>query len=48
MTEDEGPPLDALTILETLDRHGVEFVIIGAWAVEAQGMGRTTPRPLPC
>ena len=43
MTDDEIPPLDATTILETLNRHGVEYLVIGAWAVEAQGIRRTTP-----
>lgn len=43
MTAQEGPPLDASTILEALNRHGVEYVVIGARAVEAQGIGRTRP-----
>ena len=40
---DLGPPLDARTILEALNRHGVDYVVIGAWAVEAQGIVRSNP-----
>ena len=39
----DDPELDAATILDTLNRHGVEYVVIGAWAVEAQGIVRTNP-----
>jgi len=35
--------LDASTILEVLNRHGVNYVVIGAWAVEAQGIRRSEP-----
>lgn len=37
------PALDARTILEALNRHGVDYVVIGAWAVEAQGIVRSNP-----
>lgn len=40
---DEPARLDAATILDTLNEHGVEYVVIGAWAVEAQGIVRTNP-----
>lgn len=40
---DAGPALDARTILETLNRHRVEYVVVGAWAVEAQGIARSNP-----
>ena len=38
-----GPELDAIAILATLNRHQVDYVVIGAWAVEAQGIVRSRP-----
>jgi predicted nucleotidyltransferase len=35
-------PLDAALILQALDRHGVEYVLIGGLAVQAHGHVRTT------
>lgn len=40
---DDSVRLDAATIIDVLNRHGVEFVVIGAWAVEAQGIARSNP-----
>jgi len=40
---DERAELDATAILDALNRHGVEYVVIGAWAVEAQGIVRSNP-----
>ncbi len=40
---DGGVVLDASTILEALNRHDVDYVVIGAWAVEAQGIRRSRP-----
>ena len=46
-------PLDAERILEVLERHGVEYVIVGGLAVQTHGHVRTTvdidihPRPEP-
>jgi hypothetical protein len=39
----EDVVLDAATILEALNRHAVDYVVIGAWAVEAQGIRRSSP-----
>lgn len=39
----DAPRLDAATILDTLNRCGVEYIVIGAWAVEAQGIVRSNP-----
>jgi hypothetical protein len=36
------PELDAARILETLGRHGVEFVVIGGLALALQGSNRLT------
>ena len=35
-------PFDPARIFETLDRHGVDYVTIGAWAVIAHGYVRAT------
>lgn len=35
-------PLDVLELLRTLQRHGVEFVVIGGVAVQGHGHRRTT------
>ncbi|MDQ6750431.1 MAG: nucleotidyltransferase [Actinomycetota bacterium] len=35
-------PLDAAVILQTLDRYGVDYVLIGGLAVQAHGHVRTT------
>jgi len=40
---EEHPDLDAARILDAFNRHGVEYVVIGAWAVEAQGIVRSNP-----
>lgn len=39
----QGGDLDAGTILSVLNRHGVDYVVIRAWAVEAQGVARANP-----
>lgn len=36
------PPLDIEAILEVLDRHGVDYIIIGGFAVAAHGYPRAT------
>lgn len=33
----DAPPLHAEAILEVLNHHGVDYVVIGAWAAIAQG-----------
>ena len=39
----DGPaPLDALRIFEELDRHGVEFVLVGGLAAQTHGNTRMT------
>jgi len=38
----EPPVLDAGKIFEALDRHGVEYVLIGGMAVQTHGHVRTT------
>ena len=38
---DRGPS-DPIRVLETLDRHGVDHVVIGGWAMIAHGSTRTT------
>ncbi len=40
---DERDEFDATAILDTFNRHGVEYVVIGAWAIEAQGVVRSNP-----
>lgn len=40
---DQSRILDARTILQVLNRHGLEYVVIGAWSVEAQGITRSNP-----
>lgn len=35
-------PLDAAEILRALDRHGVDYVVVGGLAVQAHGHVRTT------
>lgn len=44
MTEGLGrmPPLKAGELLSTLGRHGVEFVVIGAFSLAAHSAGRAT------
>ena len=36
------PPLRALELMETLLRHGVEFVVIGGFSLAAHGYVRGT------
>jgi sugar phosphate isomerase/epimerase len=36
------PPLDAERIVEVLDRHGVEYVIVGGVGARLHGAGRMT------
>lgn len=46
-----GPPLDLPRLVETLDRHGVDYVLVGGIAARAHGAARPTldvdcvPRP---
>jgi hypothetical protein len=35
-------PLDAITLFETLDQHGVQFVVVGGLAAIAHGYSETT------
>ncbi|HEX5989935.1 MAG TPA: hypothetical protein VFY75_06975 [Solirubrobacterales bacterium] len=41
-SEDLGKPLDPRPLLETLDRHGVDFVVVGGLAGLAQGSSYPT------
>lgn len=41
-TNPEGPPLDVERILETLNRHKVDFLVVGGTAANAYGAIRTT------
>ncbi|MGH8777215.1 MAG: hypothetical protein ACRDWI_19435 [Jiangellaceae bacterium] len=42
MTDDAPPPLDPERVFATLERHGVDFTIIGGFAVIAHGHVRAT------
>lgn len=38
----EGPPLDFARIMQTLDRHGVEYLLVGGAAAIGYGAQRGT------
>jgi hypothetical protein len=42
MSESKGKPLDLSLLLETLSRHGVDYLVIGGVAVQVHGHRRTT------
>ena len=42
MTAPEPPPLDELRIIEVLDRHGVDYVLVGGLGARLHGATRVT------
>ena len=42
MATPDGPPRDLVRLVTTLDRHGVEYVLVGGAAARAYGAGRLT------
>lgn len=42
MPTPDGPPHDLVWLVTTLDRHGVEYVLVGGAAAQAYGAGRPT------
>lgn len=42
MAAPDGPPHDLVRLLTTLDRHGVQYVLVGGAAARAYGAGRLT------
>lgn len=38
----EGPPLDVARIVETLDCHGVDYLLVGGASAQAYGPTRVT------
>jgi hypothetical protein len=42
LSDPDGPPLDAERIVEVLERHGVEFVLVGGMGAQLHGATRET------